>query len=56
MSNIKQNNQCQGCQAGWPIKEHDPWPNGSKKMRFHEVVGGYKGELLVCEKDRYKAS
>jgi hypothetical protein len=47
-------NQCQGCQAGWKIKEHKPWPKGSKPMNFHIVEGGYKGELLFCTKDRYK--
>lgn len=41
-------NQCQGCHAGWPVKEHHPWPKGSQPIKFHEVKGGYKGELVVC--------
>lgn len=47
-------NQCQGCQAGWPIKTDKPWPKGSKTMTFHEVIGGYKGEIVLCTKDRYE--
>jgi hypothetical protein len=49
-------NQCQGCQAGWPIKEHSPWPSGSKQMRFHEVAKGYPGELVMCTAHRYRAA
>lgn len=49
-------NQCQGCQAGWPAKKHKPWPEGSKQMTFHKVVGGYKGELVFCTKDKYKGN
>ena len=47
-------NQCQGCQAGWPTTNHNPWPKGSKVFVFHEVVGGYKGEKVLCTKDRYE--
>ncbi|MCP5004581.1 MAG: hypothetical protein GY941_11690 [Planctomycetes bacterium] len=44
-------NQCQGCQAGWKVKKHNPWPKGSKPMYFHIVEGGYDGELCVCTRD-----
>lgn len=47
-------NQCQGCQAGWPLIEHKPWPKGSKTMYFHLVVGGYKNERAFCSKARYE--
>lgn len=47
-------NQCQGCQAGWPTKKHKPWPKGSKAITFHEVPGGYPGEMAVCTRDRYE--
>ena len=49
-------NQCQGCQAGWPIEQHKPWPKGSKSISFHYVQGGYKNEQVVCTKDRYNPS
>ena len=51
----EQINQCQGCQAGWPIEKHAPWPKGSKSMNFHSVVGGYDGEKLFCTKHRYSS-
>lgn len=35
-------NQCMGCQAGWPIRGGN-----------HKVVGGYPGELVACTKERY---
>lgn len=47
----KQANQCQGCQAGWKTKKHNPYGGGS--MEFHEVEGGYDGELVFCTKNRY---
>lgn len=53
MSNSDDLNQCQGCQAGWPIEKHFPWPKGSKPMLFHRVVGGYRGERSVCTKREY---
>jgi hypothetical protein len=40
-------NQCQGCQAGWPIRD-----GGYGKV--HEVQGGYPGELAGCTKDMYR--
>lgn len=46
-------NQCQGCQAGWPLEAHKPWPKGSKGMAFHRVAGGYKGEKSLCTKSDY---
>lgn len=46
-------NQCQGCQAGWPREKHNPWPKGSKEMYFHAVIGGYKGEKVLCVKGVY---
>lgn len=49
-------NQCQGCQAGWPIERHKPWPKGSQEIVFHFVQGGYKGERIVCTADSYKNS
>lgn len=52
--NVKINNQCQGCQAGWPTVEHKPWPKWTPVMIFHIVKGGYKGERVMCTKDRYK--
>ncbi len=57
MSNSSEKiNQCQGCQAGWPAEIHKPWPKGSKTIAFHNVIGGYKGEKVLCTKDRYKAN
>ena len=50
---MSNNNQCQGCQAGWPIEEHNPWPKNSKPMKFHLVVGGYKDEKSFCTKKDY---
>ena len=47
-------NQCQGCQAGWPTKEHKPWPKASKAMVFHLVQGRHEGAMVMCTKDRYK--
>lgn len=40
-------NQCQGCQANW---ETEVWMG----TIFHYVDGGYKGEKVVCTKDRYE--
>jgi len=49
-------NQCQGCQAGWKTEAHNPWPKGSKPMVFHFVEGGYKGERVICTKDKYRTT
>ena len=49
-------NQCQGCQAGWKTEAHNPWPKGSKSMVFHFVEGGYKGEQVICTKDKYRTT
>lgn len=51
-------NQCQGCQAGWPIEQHKPWPpnwqpDTIKTIAFHIVVGGYEGEKCLCTKHLY---
>ena len=53
LNKMKRVNQCQGCQAGWELEPHNPWPKGSKKMAFHSVKGGYEGEKIFCTKDRY---
>jgi hypothetical protein len=44
-------NQCQGCQAGWPIVEVKMF-----NRVMHEVVGGYPNEKVVCTKKDYKES
>ena len=49
-------NQCQGCQAGWPIEYHKLWPKGIESIPFHYVKGGYKNEKIICTKDRYKVA
>jgi len=51
-------NQCQGCQAGWPteIKTFKHKIDGETTTLFvtqHIVKGGYKGERIICDKDRY---
>ena len=58
MSDIK--NQCQGCQAGWPMAPSIGMKltKGSQELTYlppdsHLVSGGYKGEIVVCTKDRY---
>lgn len=45
-------NQCQGCQAGWDLVEHKPWPKDSEIIQMHKVEGGYEGELVVCTKPK----
>ena len=40
---MSERNQCQGCQAGWPINSHGK----------HKVVGGYPGEVCGCTRERY---
>lgn len=45
-------NQCQGCQAGWPIVIKDSSFSGGT-YRFHAVKGGYIGELCMCTKSDY---
>jgi hypothetical protein len=47
-------NQCQGCQTGWELEKHNPWPKGSPPMYFHIVEDGYKGERIVCTQNKYK--
>lgn len=46
-------NQCQGCQAGWPIEESKLRVQGANKFPVHAVKGGYKGEKVICTKSRY---
>ncbi|QSM00632.1 hypothetical protein [Oceanospirillum phage vB_OliS_GJ44] len=53
MGKSKSKNQCQGCQSGWEIEEHRPWPKGSKIMYFHKVPGGYKHEKVMCTSKYY---
>ena len=36
-------NQCQGCQAGWPLERG-----------MHIVRGGYPGERCLCTKKDYE--
>jgi hypothetical protein len=44
-------NQCQGCQAGWPIVKIDMFG-----IVMHEVIGGYAREKVMCTKKDYKES
>ncbi len=54
-------NQCQGCQAGWPIKEGTTvriqLKSGSEigytSSPAHVVVGGYPNEVVGCTANRY---
>lgn len=47
-------NQCMGCQAGWPRR----WLGHRIRSKaigrhIHEVVGGYRGEIVSCQRDKY---
>lgn len=42
------NNQCQGCQAGWPFTE-----SLLPAIKMHAVLGGYKNEKAVCTATEY---
>lgn len=46
-------NQCQGCQAGWPIVKIDMF---GIVIVMHEVIGGYAREKVMCTKKDYKES
>lgn len=46
-------NQCQGCQAGWPIITRT-FPFG-RHVEFHVVIGGYDGERCSCTKHLYES-
>ena len=40
-------NQCQGCQANWPIEVRGT-------LIFRLVQGGYPGEKVMCTADAYR--
>ncbi len=48
-------NQCQGCQAGWPLVKVDVYlsPVTAIPMYAHEVKGGYHGEKVTCTERLY---
>lgn len=48
-------NQCMGCQAGWPLKQYVTSRSGFRVPAwFHDVEGGYPHEVVSCTKDRYE--
>jgi hypothetical protein len=46
-------NQCQGCQAGWPLKLREPLLEGLPPRWSHEVIGGYEFETCACTAEDY---
>lgn len=45
-------NQCQGCQANWPLVEVELFKGF--KVTHHQVQGGYEGELCGCDAHLYE--
>lgn len=49
------NNQCMGCQAGWPLVTRTSF-RGAHTYEVHEVVGGYPHEIVSCTRSHYTAT
>ena len=54
MSNEQPKNQCQGCMAGWEVKEVPSFLDKKVMNVYHIVEGGYKGEIVSCTKHLYE--
>lgn len=46
-------NQCQGCQANWPLIAIDVTGAGKHFVEMHLVKEGYKGEKVSCTRNLY---
>ena len=49
-------NQCKGCQAGWPLKKSVLFGCVENPFWLHEVIGGYKVEIVACTRGDYESN